>query len=192
MKPLARLRERYRVPTPPLRVERRFELAVLVLSVLLLLQLAWFALGVLRSPSPEPVYPAEGSLADSLVQARGVVSARQSAEVRARPLFWESRRPLALTVAEEDRPPQDSAEVGDKGVQGVKLLGTFGSGELAGLIVTVDGQQQRVHVGEQVKGWEVEQVEPDGGVLVSAGRRERLHLERSQRVVALPPPEPEA
>ena len=47
-----------------------------------------------------------------------------------------------------------------EGIDGVSLLGIFGSGEVAGVIIRLDnGERQRLPVGESVKGWTLQSLE---------------------------------
>ncbi len=52
------------------------------------------------------------------------------------------------------------------GIDGVALLGIFGSGEVAGVIIRLDnGERQRLPVGEAVKGWTLQSLEPRRAML---------------------------
>ena len=55
------------------------------------------------------------------------------------------------------------------GIDGVSLLGIFGSGEVAGVIIRLDnGERQRLPVGEAVKGWTLQSLESRRAMLSAA------------------------
>lgn len=170
------LTARFRVQHEPQRTERRVELATLALALLLLVQLAWLLLRMLLPPAPTPIEPTDASLTVADRIAGRLLDTAGSAELRERPLFWEGRRPL------DDMGPLEP-EVAEEKVsrlQGIKLLGIFGVGEVGGIIVRFDGKQQRLAVGEEIKGWTLQSMDTDGATLSSASNGiERLALERS-------------
>lgn len=71
-----------------------------------------------------------------------------------------------------DELPLDEVAVG---IEGVSLLGIFGSGEVAGVIIRLDnGERQRLPVGESVKGWTLHSL---------GSRRAMLQATTGQRAV---------
>ena len=71
-----------------------------------------------------------------------------------------------------DELPLDEVAVG---IEGVSLLGIFGSGEVAGVIIRLDnGERQRLPVGESVKGWTLHSL---------GSRRAMLQADTGQRAV---------
>jgi hypothetical protein len=186
------LLEHFRVQHEPQRTERRVELAVLVLALVLLLQLAWFLLGILLPPSPEPIEPTDASLTVADRITGRLLDTGDSAELRDRPLFWAGRRPVDNSAAPVAEAPEEKASQ----LKGVRLLGIFGVGDVGGIIVRADGKQQRLAVGESLQGWTLESMDGTGATLVSAtGGEERLTLERvhgARSVRAESPPVPDA
>ena len=88
------VKERYSAQSDPLRTERRVELVALALSALLVLQLFYSLLRVMFMTQPDTVAPPADLLSGTQVSRLETVDARLSNELRARPLFWVSRRPL--------------------------------------------------------------------------------------------------
>ena len=170
MKPLAALKERYAVQVNPLRAQRRVELVVLALALLLCLQLAYSALRLSMLGRPEPILPVVGEVAPDAGRTGETVTAEMSAELRARPLFWPERRPLVPEPVVEEAAPQQSAPA--TALDEVQLVGIFGVGDSAGIIALVQGKKQRILRGEDLSGWTLEVVEP-GRVVFSSGDNKR-------------------
>ena len=164
---------RYRVTTEPLRSERKIELAVLLLALVLCLQLLYSGARLLMLGGPSAIPPAADALNVHQIQSTGGVTAEQRGEIVTRPLFWESRRPLdePAIVAEEE---PSRGKVGQ--LKGVKLLGVFGGGETAGIIVQVKDKKRRILLGEEIRGWSLQSVAPDRVVLAADGRTSELVL----------------
>ena len=184
MSALQALQARYRVTVDPLRTERRIELLVLVLCLVLCLQLIYGVSRLLLLSDPLPKSPAEGALRVRNVLQYQSVTDEESAEIRARPLFWVTRRPAdaAATTVVSNKP---KAATPVKKIQGVKLVGMFGDGDNAGIILIVRGKKQRIMVGQEVDSWTFESVEPGRAIFTSAGKREVLELQKS--AIAAPP-----
>ena len=188
MNPWSFLRERYTVNSDPLRSERRIELALLVLVLLFCLQLVYSLARLAITPSPDAVAPAEDALRFGSLQHGRVVVQGESDEIRARPLFWPSRRPQDAPDAETEA---ETETVAAEELKGVKLQGVFGSGETAGVITLVKGKKQRILLGEQLQGWTLDSVSPNRVMLTSGGRSQELVL-KAAAVVAAEPAEPKA
>ena len=177
MRHLAAAVNRYRVQHEPQRTERRVELLVLLLGLLLLLQLCFFLLRVLLPPAPEPIEPTAASLTVADRIAGRLLDTRGSAELRERPLFWEGRRPVDSSGV----PSGETSTQKASPLKGIRLLGIYGGGESGGIIVRVEGKQQRLAVGDELRGWTLESMDGGGATLSSArGGRERLEMERAQ------------
>ena len=182
-----RLLHRYRVTENPLKTERRVELAVVVLLALLAL---FLVLGLLRQSllsGPEPLLPAPDSLAIQPLKLEPPLTAEAAAELLARPLFWEGRRPLAPVVAAVGKPKKKAPAK----LEGVTLHGVYGEDESLGLIATVDGKLGRISKGSSVKGWQLAGYSDGVAEFVSGGRRATLPLELttpSVKVAEAPPP----
>ncbi len=169
---LRQLSGRYRVGDDPLRTLRRIELVALLLGLLLCLQLAWGALRLLALAAPGPVAPAADSLQVPAVVAPALVAAAARNEIISRPLFWSGRRPVD-TVATLADPGSRPGEL-----EGVKLLGLFGSGKQAGVIALVQDQKRRILLGDTVEGWTIESITPHTLVVSNGERSETLALQQ--------------
>jgi hypothetical protein len=167
------VRGRYRVAADPLRTERKVELVAVILGLLLCLQLLYSGARLAMAPAFDAVVPAEDVLLVKRVDHPATVTSSQSDEIRARPLFWPARRPEQESMAEV-APDVGGEKAGQ--VKSVKLLGVFGSGDMAGIIALVKGKKRRILQGESVAGWMLEVVQPNRVVLVNGGRREELVL----------------
>ena len=125
------------------------------LMVVILLALMY----VLLAGSPKPMAPAKSlfapvSVEQALSSSRPVLS---SFDFIFRPVFAIKRVPPEMPIVDGqqdtsiDELPLDEVV---EGIDGVSLLGIFGSGEVAGVIIRLDnGDRQRLPVGESVKGW---------------------------------------
>ena len=165
--------ERYRVMENPLRTERRVELIVLGLVIVLIF---WLATGLVRlmvSSGPQPVLPAEDSLEVQGLLLQESLSPQDATRILERPLFWEGRRPLAPPPAVAAQPTQPVQAKLD----GVTLQGVYGAGETLGLIATVDGAMTRIVKGQPVKGWQLDSYDQGVATFVSGGRKATLPLE---------------
>ena len=176
---------RYQVQQNPLKTERRIELAVLVLLVLLLTSAVLGGFRLVASNEPAPVFPSADSLAVQALQLDTGLTAEQAAEILNRPLFWQSRRPLVPPPKVVAKPKPKAA----KKLDGVTLLGVYGAGDGLGLIATVDGVFSRINKGQSVKGWKFSGYEEGAAVFVSGGKKSVLPLELtapSVKIVSVP------
>lgn len=189
MKWLSALQQRYRVSADPLLTERRLELGVLLLLALLALQLLVNAVDLAVAPNPEPVLPTAESLQVGQVAPRRLVNSEQSAQIRARPLFFESRRPQAAeeqVAAEEPAPKQKKTKAPE-----LKLVGVFGAADMRGIIALHKGERLRLLVGEDVSGWTLQQVNRDRALLNNGGESHSIALQRTNTGIT-PTSEPES
>ena len=176
---------RYQVQQNPLKTERRIELAVLVLLVLLLFSAVLGGFRLVASNEPDPVFPSADSLAVQALQLDTGLTAEQAAEILNRPLFWQSRRPLVPPPKVVAKPKPKAA----KKLAGVNLLGVYGAGDGLGLIATVDGVFSRINKGQSVKGWKFSGYEEGAAVFVSGGKKSVLPLEQTTpgvKIVSVP------
>lgn len=72
-------------------------------------------------------------------------------QIGQRPLFFESRRPIAAASS-----PPPAPDVFPDG----ELVGLFGSGSEAGVIVKANGEAVRIRVGMEWSGWQLKSVDP--------------------------------
>ena len=176
------LLDRYKVMHQPLRTERRLELAAVILGLLLCLQLLYGGVRLVLLSAPEAIAPALDVLQLHPLQVQARVSASESNEIQARPLFWLERRPLESVVEVMPEPVITKQGVGK--LKDVKLLGVFGAGDAMGIIAQNKKQRLRVLQGETIAGWSLELVESNRAVFVANGRREELVLLPRQVVMA--------
>lgn len=171
------LRERYAVTADPLRTQRRLELVALLLAVVICVQLVAGLVGLTVTAGPAAIEPAADSLRVPPVTEPRVLAARERNDILSRPLFWVGRRPLeAVALAEEP----GASGAGSEELSAVKLVGVFGDGDTAGVIVLVKDKKQRILRGEAVEGWSLKSIEPTGEAVFSRGaRRETLSLQRA-------------
>jgi hypothetical protein len=172
---LQALRDRYQVTTDPLRTERRLELIAVVLALLLFMQLVYGVTRVIRVAAPVPVMPAGDALRVQDVSDTGRVDSVQSIEIRERPLFWVSRRAVGDIPVETDT---KRSQVKTKKIQGLTLVGVFGSGDSAGIILLEKGKRRRLMRGEKLNGWTLKSVSSEEAMLVSKGQRDNLVLRK--------------
>lgn len=179
---LQNLQQRYRAASDPLRTERQLELVLVAMAVLLALLVLYGLLRLALMSPPETVLPAEDSLQVGRVAPRFQPEAADSLEIRARPLFWAGRRPHQEVpeAATEPEPEDASTEL-----KGVKLVGVFGAGESAGIIVQGKNGKRRLLVGQEVDGWELTSVNPNEVKLARSGETRALVL-KQQAIAAAP------
>lgn len=185
---LLELRGRYRVTSDPLLTERRLELGVLVLAALLFLQLIVNVVDLALPLAPEPVLPAEESLQVGKIKPRQVVSGEQSAQIRARPVFFESRRPQE--PEEEVVAQKPPSKVKKSKAPELKLVGVFGAADAKGIIALLKGKRMRLLIGEEVSGWVLQEVSRDRAKLQNNGESLSVVLQRTNTGIS-PGSEPE-
>ena len=167
---------RYHGLSDPLRTERRVELLVLILVVLLLLQFVWGGYRAMFPPIPDAVRPMPDSLQIADVLGLSAASPEQRAQIRQRPLFWASRAPL-VPEPEKAKPKPAKTNVPKPGkIENVKLSGVFGGGDTGGVIVIAKGKKRRVMVGEELDGWTLRSVDPVSAIFTSGAQQANLAL----------------
>lgn len=140
------------------------------------------AVYTLAAGSPKPVLPSSAlfepvSVAQTLSSSRPELS---SFDFVLRPVFALDRQPrrpdllsendAALVASEADADVVES-------IDGINLLGIFGSGEVAGAIIRLNnGERQRLALGESIKGWTLSSIE-SRRVLLQAVTGEEARLE---------------
>lgn len=172
---LTSLKLRYAGLEPPLKTERRVELALLVFLLIVLLQLIGFTVGKLTSPSIDPLPPAADSVRVTALVTEEAVSSVDSLRMQTRPLFWPDRRPEAEVTAAPD-PDEATSGAPARSLQKFELTGVFGGGDSGGAIVTYKGNRQRLLVGDEIDGWTLLSVSPGEVVFTSAGVRDVRRL----------------
>ena len=119
----------------------------------------------LLAGSPKPVLPSSAlfepvSVAQTLSSSRPELS---SFDFVLRPVFALDRKPRRPDLLAENDAALVASEADEdvvESIDGINLLGIFGSGEVAGAIIRLDnGEQQRLVVGESIKGWTLGSIE---------------------------------
>ena len=136
----------------------------------------------LSAGSPRPVLPSS-ALFEPLTVAQTLSSSRpelSSFDFVLRPVFALDRKPRRPDLLSENDAalvaPETDADVVES-IDGINLLGIFGSGEVAGAIIRLDnGERQRLAVGESIKGWTLGSIE-SRRVLLQALTGEEARLE---------------
>ena len=155
MNPLTRLQRRYAVALEPVKTERRVEMLLIGLAVLVLLQLLWIGVRAVLPGVMAPVPPSADSMLVQEPAHMGSITFEDSFAVQSRPLFWQSRRPLAPAPAEIAQQAKDAQAVASsaKPLKNLKVTGVYGGGGSGGAIITYDGEQRRLAVGDELDGW---------------------------------------
>lgn len=174
--------KRYSATHEPVRTLRRLELAALVLALLLLVQVAYGVFGLSVTYVPSPIEPAADTLRLPEVTDRNAPSIESRNALLDRPLFWASRSPIQVVT----KTTSEKKEVGE--LDKVKLVGIFGSGSHSGVIALVEKSERRIRVGEEVSGWKLKSIGPEGARFVNGKRRQQLRLERATIEYAAEPP----
>jgi hypothetical protein len=175
---LASLADRYRDVPEHLRLERRVEMAGLGLLALLVLLLLLVLFSFLRSSSVERLPPSADSIAVADAFQEESVSSTQSLEIRARPLFWVSRRPDVAIPAEVVSASEDKATEKLKPLK-FQVSGIFAAGtDEAGFIAVMKNQVRRVRLGELIDGWTVSRIGSTEVELSGAGTVRVIAMER--------------
>ena len=140
------------------------------------------AVYTLLAGTPKPVLPSNAlfqhvSVAQTLSSSRPELS---SFDFVFRPVFALDRRPRQPDLlSENDAALAVSGANADvvESIDGINLLGIFGSGEVAGVIIRLDnGERQRLVVGQSIKGWTLGSIE-SRRVLLQAVTGEEARLE---------------
>ena len=129
---------------------------------------------LLLAGSPQPISPARSLFAPVSVEQALLASRPElsSFDFIFRPVFAMKRVPPLLPVVDDEPDASVDEPIVDQvveGIDGVSLLGIFGSGEVAGVIIRLDnGERKRLPVGESVKGWTLRSLESRRAMLSAA------------------------
>jgi hypothetical protein len=147
---------------------------------------------LLLAGSPQPISPAKSLFAPVSVEQALLASRPElsSFDFIFRPVFATKRVPPAPLVVDDEQDASVEEPIADQvveGIDGVSLLGIFGSGEVAGVIIRLDnGERQRLPVGEMVKGWTLQSLESRRAML-SAATGQQAVLEMAFATDQTPP-----
>lgn len=131
--------------------------------------------------TPTPVLPSSAlfepvSVVQTLSSSRPELS---SSDFVLRPVFALDRKPRRPDLLSENDAALVASEADAvESIDGINLLGIFGSGEVAGAIIRLDnGERQRLLVGESIKGWRLGSIESRRALLQAAtGEEARLEM----------------
>ena len=149
------------------RLLQRSAAGILAATLLAVLYLA-------LAGSPQPISPAKSLFAPVSVEQALLASRPElsSFDFIFRPVFAMKRVPPLLPVVDDEPGASVDEPIVDQvveGIDGVSLLGIFGSGEVAGVIIRLDnGERKRLPVGESVKGWTLRSLESRRAMLSAA------------------------
>jgi hypothetical protein len=135
---------------------------------------------LLLAGSPQPISPAKSLFAPVSVEQALLASRPElsSFDFIFRPVFATKRVPPAPLVVDDEQDASVEEPIADQvveGIDGVSLLGIFGSGEVAGVIIRLDnGERQRLPVGETVKGWTLQSLESRRAMLSAANGQQAV------------------
>lgn len=107
---------------------------------------------------------------DKLLAGRGQSLVKGPASER--PLFWPSRRP----PSESEEAPQVAASA-----EGIQLLGIVVQGGVRMALLGTKGGVMRVRDADQVMGWKVDQIRPEGVRLVNGQQKVELLVTPKRR-----------
>ena len=173
----ANLAGRYRDVPAHLRLERRVEAVGLGLGALALLLLGLVVVSSLGQSQVERITPSADAIVVAPEYQAESVDAQGSLEIRARPLFWRSRRPEDPMAAELlAQAQQRTVEL--KPLK-FKVAGVFGAGsDDAGFIAVTKDEVRRIRLGESIEGWTVERIEATTVELAGGGETRVVSMER--------------
>ena len=173
MRAWARFSRRYLGAGAAGSTERRVELLDIALALILLVQWLLGGISLARLAEPAAIPPGLGGADDERLVSLERVSEAQREEITARPLFWVSRRPdpSAGVIGNTD-----AAGTGREHLKDVTIVGVFGSGGAAGAIAHIGEKEARILLGEELQGWELKAVHPDGVEFARSGQRATLFL----------------
>lgn len=131
--------------------------------------------------TPTPVLPSSAlfepvSVLQTLSLSRPELS---SSDFVLRPVFALDRKPRRPDLLSENDAALVASEADAvESIDGINLLGIFGSGEVAGAIIRLDnGERQRLMVGESIKGWTLGSIESRRALLQAVtGEEARLEM----------------
>jgi hypothetical protein len=174
----AALRSRYAVSQEPLRSERRLELALLGAALLIGVLLIVVLLRLTVPARVTSIEPAADSLqAQHLVEPRAL-SSSESLLLRARPVFWASRRPLEPVTVEAAPDAEEESAQRARALRQLEVTGVLVNGSGGSAIVSYKGQIRRLPVGADLDGWTLVELREDAVVFAGVGGREVHRLTR--------------
>lgn len=155
--------------------ERQLRMLALVLTGILVLQLAWGALRWALTDAPDAILPAEASLrVDGVLYAAADNPELDAVSMASRPLFWVGRLPYVPPEGSEEVAPV--AATGKTNIDKVALLGVYNAGANSGVIISHQGERRRLNMNESVEGWELTMLSPEGAIFENGNDSKVLSL----------------
>ena len=147
---------------------------LVMLSTIAVIIMVWLAVQRIKHvDSPPPLSPSADSLKAITIEQLEHNLAENS-KILERPLFWQERRPYVAKKKPLDRKPvlqEEEADPFDK----VKLIGVYSGGA----IFIVDGEKQRLYLGDEVAGWTLDLMNADSVIFVQGSENKVLQLEHA-------------
>jgi len=144
----------------------RSRLLVLLCAALLLLVVIALSLRFFWREPPAPILPDESALSVNGYQSYQTLAAAEI-EISERPLFWQTRRPLAEEIAEEPEP--EAPPKANRNIDQFQLLGLFTASDAASAIVQYKKEKHRLRVGDSLEGWTLVGVEGNSALFTGEG-----------------------
>ena len=110
--------------------------------------------------SPEPISPAESSLTLAQMRLGAGEGGTELESLVTRPIFWDGRQPYA-PPANIEVPAEDDSAGHENTLENFTIVGTYGVGEDAGVIVAHRGSRYRLKLQESIEGWKLAHVAGD-------------------------------
>lgn len=120
------------------------------------------------------VMPASSSL-QALMITLPEKARKSNGDMLTRPIFWASRQvyePPLKPVKQQIKPSNKGPDSFEK----MTLLGMYGAGDDAGIIVSGEEGSQRLKVGEEIVGWVLDRVNAEGAEFSQEGKQRMLML----------------
>lgn len=146
----------------------------MVLSSIAVIVVAWLAIDRIQNvASPQPLAPSPDSLEAVIIKLPEYDLAEKS-DLLERPLFWQERRPYVVKEKKmTDKKPVLLEE--EDPFDGVKLIGVYSGGA----IFIVDGEKQRLYIGDEVAEWTLDLMNADSVIFVQGSENKLLQLEHA-------------
>lgn len=147
---------------------------IVVFALLVFVVAAYGAYKMMNLALPQ-AYPLASDLISPLQAKTDTTEVVSSDDFVSRPLFWEERRVVEEEVAEVPKPVNNQRDP----FRGVQLLGIYLYGDQAGVIVNINGVKQRIKMGAEYEGWNLEFMSPDSVVFTKGDENKVILLEHA-------------
>ena len=158
--------------------ELQLRKVALVLTGAVVLVAFWSGASLLLLSEPEPILPAAASLQVDEVKYAAPLSAEESREMVARPIFWQGREvytpPAAAPKKNKAGKQKKNTDIDD-----VELHGMYAADGVSGVIVSYKNERQRLQLDESVAGWTFTMLSDAGAVFENGEDVRELPLEHA-------------